>query len=195
MHKALLALFSVSSLLMAGCAVEAGDGDESISSVDQALKAVIFKGVGNTGFSGESDKTATIAADNSNHQNANGGIGIDIKIDDVAPFAAGSIKTADCLARTVTVRYSQPDLAQPIEVTTPPARSHNNRCIATVVLSWNKARAPCTAKKLAPALGSSYQTVQFTGMPITPAVGNITVTTKTNGVANADKYNFRIDPA
>lgn len=197
MYKAILALFSLSSLLMAGCAVEAGESgeaDESVSSVDQALKAVIFKGGGNTGFSNETDKTATIAADNSSHVSAKGGIGIDLKVDNTSPFDAGSVTSADCPKHTVTVTYKQADIQQ-FTKTTPPASVHNGRCIATVTLEWSSTRAPGTVIFPNPSLAASQQRVLLSSMPITPAVGNISVVTKTNGVANTDKYAFRVDPA
>jgi hypothetical protein len=195
MNKFVLGLFSISATFMAGCALEAGDdGEDSVSSVDQALKAVIFKGGGNTGFSNETDKTATITADKLQNASAKGGIGISIKVDDAAPFEAGSIRTADCAKRTVSVTYKQADI-QRFTATTPPGIVRFGRCIASVSLEWSRNNAPGTARFLAPSPAAAQQRVVLSAMPVTPAVGNITVVTKTNGVANTDKYNFRVDPA
>lgn len=179
---------------MAGCAFEAGNGEESVSSLDQALKTVVFKGVGNTGFSGETDKTATITADKISHASATGGIGINLKVDNSAPFEAGSVTSTDCPKHTVTVTYKQADISE-FTKTTPPASVHNGRCIATVSLNWSTTRAPGTLIFPAPSTAASQQRVVLSAMPVSPAVGNISVVTKTNGVANNDKYDFRVDPA
>jgi len=194
MSKIVLGLFFVSSVVMAGCALEAADGEESIASADQALKAVVFKGVGNSGFSNESDKTATIAADSSRHASASGGIGIDLPVDDTAPFKAGSITSADCAKRTVTVSYKQADIQQ-FSKTSPPGAAHNSRCFASVILNWSTRNPAGTLSFPPPSPASGSQRVTLSGMPVSPAVGNITVVTKFNGVANNDKYSFRIDPA
>jgi len=196
MKNIVLGLLAVSSVFMSGCALEAGEGgggEDNLSSVDQALIALIFKGGGNSGISNQSDKTLTIAADNARHNSALGGIGINIRVDDVAPFVAGSITSADCKKRTVSVTYKQADIKQ-FTTTTPPGSVHNGRCIATVSLTWSAGRPAGSVSFPAPSINASEQRVFLPAMPVTPAVGNITVVTKTNGVANNDKYDFRLDP-
>lgn len=178
---------------MAGCALEAGDAEEPVSSLDQALKTVVFKGGGNTGFSSESDKTATIAADKASHSSAKGGLGLNLKVDNTAPFEAGSVTSADCPKHTITVTYKQADISQ-FTKSSPPASVHNGRCIATVTLEWSANRPPGTLTFPNPSTAASQQRVLLSAMPVNPAVGNISVVTKTNGVANNDKYDFRVDP-
>ena len=193
MNRIILGLLSISSIFASGCALEAEEG-EDVSSIEQALKAVIFKGGGNTGFSGATDKTATIAADKSSNASASGSLGINIRVDNTAPFETGSVTAADCAKRTVSVTYKQADIQQ-FTTTTPTAVVRNGRCIANVTLQWSTSRTPGTLTFPPPSTAAAQQRVVLSGMPVSPAVGNITVVTKTNGVANNDKYDFRIDPA
>lgn len=195
MYKHLVVLLSISSALAMGCGVEPGTDDGELSSDERALSTnVVFSGGGNTGFSNSTGRTATITADSAAHASASGGIGIDLRVDDSRRPAAGSVTTAQCLQRTVTVTYNQADTGT-FDVTTPKAVSRNGRCIATVVLNWSKRNPPGTKRFASPSTASGSQSVSLSTMPVRPAIGTITVATKTNGVTNADPFNFRVDPA
>jgi hypothetical protein len=194
MHKTILGLITVSSVLMAGCSLEAGDTDGEIASIDQALVAVTFKGGGNTGFSQGSDKSVTIKADKLANASAHGSLALNIKVDNSAPFEVGSVTSADCVKRTIRVTYSQADIQQ-FTTTSPLAHVRNGRCIASVLLQWSRNRAPGTLTFPPPSTAASQQRVLLSAMPVTPAVGNITVVTRTDNTANNDKFDFRLDPA
>jgi len=193
MNKIILGLFAISSVVMAGCALETGGGEDSVSSLEQELKAVLFKGAPNTGYSNELDKIATIKADNLTHATAGGVLAISLSVDDTAPFEAGSVTQADCPKHTISVTYKQADIQQ-FTATSPAARIRSGRCIASVLLDWNKSNPAGTVRFLPPSTAASQQRVVLSAMPVSPAVGNITVVTKTNGAANNDKYSFRTDP-
>jgi len=194
MYKQFLGLLSVMSLLAAGCAVEQGSEEELTGDADQALVTdVVFKGGGNTGFSGQASRSATITADKLAHAKGKGGIGINLKVSNAARPPAGSVTSAACVQRTITVTYNQADTGT-FSVTSPKASEHNSRCIATVVLDWDPARPAGTRKNLTPSDVSSSQRVQLSAMPVKPAIGTISVVTKTNGVTNADPFDFRVDP-
>jgi hypothetical protein len=194
MHKQLLAVVSALSILASGCALEPGREEELAVDAEQALVTdVVFKGGGNTGFSGQASRNATITADSLAHANANGGIGINLKVSNAARPPAGSVTSAACAQRTITVTYNQADTG-PFTVSSPNATVHNGRCIATVLLQWNRARPAGTKTVLPPSSASSSQRVQLSAMPVQPAKGTISVVTKTNGVTNTDPFDFRVDP-
>jgi hypothetical protein len=192
MYKQFVGLLSVTAILAAGCAMQPGDEAEVTGDAEQALtNAVVFKGGGNTGFSASTARTATITADKLDHATGKGGIGINLRVDDSRNPAAGSVTSAACVQRTITVTYSQADIPQ-FSVSSPKGFVRFGRCLATVTLEWNKNNPPGTRRILAPT--ASGQRVILSGMPVQPALGNISVVTKTNGVTNADPFDFRVDP-
>ncbi|HET7540069.1 MAG TPA: hypothetical protein VFK05_09355 [Polyangiaceae bacterium] len=89
--------------------------------------------------------------------------------------------------------YKQADINQ-FTTTSPPGSVHNSHCQAVVQLEWSAGNPPGTLRFPAPSINASVQRVTLSAMPVNPAVGNISVVTKSNGVANNDKYSFRIDP-